>query len=114
MTTRYFESLLQELFVAFPILEKLPEKAMKVVVKLEEVIENLTHRIQTGMAFHSRDIMDKYRSATDPTEKRQAKVFAVVSFLAILELVKKGIGNVMQSDNFGDIELTKPEVEQTI
>jgi chromatin segregation and condensation protein Rec8/ScpA/Scc1 (kleisin family) len=30
---------------------------------------------------------------------------AVVSFLAILELVKKGIGNVMQNDQFGDIEL---------
>ncbi len=100
------QELLQNIFVAFPVLEKLPEKAMKVVVKLEEVIENLTKRIQGGMAFHSRDIMDKYRNATDPTEKRQAKVFAVVSFLAILELVKKGIGNVLQSQNFDDIELT--------
>ncbi len=97
--------ILESIFVAFPILEKLPEKAMKVVVKLEEVIANLTERIQNGMAFHSRDIMDKYRNATDPKEKRQAKVFAVVSFLAILELVKKGIGNVLQSENFGDIEL---------
>jgi segregation and condensation protein A len=100
------QELLQNIFVAFPILEKLPEKAMKVVVKLEEVIESLTQRIQGGMAFHSRDIMDKYRNATDPVEKRQAKVFAVVSFLAILELVKKGIGNVLQSQNFDDIELT--------
>ena len=100
------QELLQNIFVAFPILEKLPEKAMKVVVKLEEVIESLTQRIQGGMAFHSRDIMDKYRNAKDPVEKRQAKVFAVVSFLAILELVKKGIGNVLQSQNFDDIELT--------
>lgn len=112
MTTDHFQSLLQELFVAFPILEKIPEKAMKVVVKLEEVIDTLTKRIQSGIAFHSRDIMDKYRNATDPGEKRQAKVFAVVSFLAILELVKKGIGNVVQNNNFEDIELTQPE--QTI
>ncbi len=57
--------------------------------------------------------MDKYRNATDPTEKRQAKVFAVVSFLAMLELVKKGFASVMQSESFGDIELSqsKPEGE---
>lgn len=101
-----FQELLEQLLNAFPVVEKLPEKAMKVVVKLEEVIETLTQRIKQGITFHSRDIMDKYRNATDPTEKRQAKVFAVVSFLAILELVKKGIGNVLQSENFDDIELT--------
>lgn len=102
------QELLQSIFVAFPILEKLPEKTVKIVVKLEEVVANLTQRIQRGMVFHSRDIMDKYHNATDPVEKRQAKVFAVVSFLAILELVKKGIASVLQSQNFDDIELTTP------
>lgn len=97
--------LLESLLVAFPILEKLPEKAMRVVVRLEEVIEQLTQRITSGNVFHSRDLIDTYKNATDPTERRQAKVVAVVSFLAILELVKKGIGNVIQNDQFGDIEL---------
>jgi segregation and condensation protein A len=105
MTLGGLKSIMEGIFAAFPVMEKLPEKAVKVVVRLEEVIENLSQRIQSGMAFHSRDLMDKYRNATDPTEKRQAKVFAVVSFLAILELVKKGIGNVLQDDQFGDIEL---------
>ncbi len=102
--------MLQELFQAFPITEKIPERAIKVVVKLEEVVENLAKRIQSGIAFHSRDIMNKYRDATDPTEKRQAKVFAVVSFLAILELVKKGIASVMQNENFDDIELNNTQL----
>ena len=84
---------------------------VKTVVKIEDMIENLTKRIQEGMSYHSRDIMDKYRNATDPTERRQAKVFAVVSFLAILELVKKGIANVLQNENFADIELNRPESE---
>ncbi len=105
MTLQGLQGIMEGIFAAFPVMEKLPEKAVKVVVRLEEVIENLSQRIQSGMAFHSRDLMDKYRNATDPTEKRQAKVFAVVSFLAILELVKKGIGNVLQDDQFGDIEL---------
>ena len=105
MTLQGLQGIMEGIFAAFPVMEKLPEKAVKVVVRLEEVIENLSQRIQSGMAFHSRDLMDKYRNATDPTEKRQAKVFAVVSLLAILELVKKGIGNVLQDDQFGDIEL---------
>ena len=108
MTTGNLKSVLESILIAFPILEKLPEKVMKTVVKIEEVIENLTKRIQEGITFHSRDIMNKYREATDPTEKRQAKVFAVVSFLAILELVKKGIANVLQDSNFADIELNRP------
>ena len=71
------------------------------------MIESLAKKIQSGIAFHSRDMMDKYRSATDPKERRQAKVFAVVSFLAILELVKKGIASVMQNENFDDIQLSR-------
>ncbi len=108
ITTATLSSLLHDLFVAFPIVEKLPEKAMKVVVKLEVMIDDLKERIQRGMTLHSREIMDKYRNATDPTEKRQAKVFAVVSFLAMLELVKKGFAAVVQEESFGDIELTNP------
>lgn len=100
------EQTLKDLFGAFPVLEKIPEKTVKVVVKLEEMIESLRERIQKGMTYHTRDIMDTYRNATDPTQKRQAKVFAVVSFLAILELVKKGLGHVVQDENFNDIELT--------
>lgn len=97
--------LVESLLVAFPAVERLPEKAMKVVVRLEEVIADLGRRISSGAAFHSRDLMDAYRTARDPAERRRAKVVAVVSFLAILELVKKGIGNVMQDGQFGDIEL---------
>jgi segregation and condensation protein A len=108
ITTATLSGLLHDLFVAFPIVEKLPEKAMKVVVKLEVMIDDLKERIQRGMTLHSREIMDKYRNATDPTEKRQAKVFAVVSFLAMLELVKKGFAAVVQGESFGDIELTNP------
>jgi len=106
MTPVSLMQILSDLFQAFPILEKIPEKTMKMVIKIEEVIENLTQRIQSGITFHSRDMMDKYRTATNPTERREAKVFAVVSFLAILELVKKGIAQVLQGDQFGDIELT--------
>lgn len=108
ITHATLQTLMEDLFKAFPLIEKPPEKVMKTVVKIEDMIETLTQRIQSGISFHSRDIMDKYRNATDPTEKRQAKVFAVVSFLAMLELVKKGIAHVLQQENFDDIELTTP------
>lgn len=108
ITNSLVHDLVAELFQAFPILEKLPEKAIKVVVRLEEMIETLTQRIQSGVMVSTKEVMEKYRTATDPVERRQAKVFAVVSFLAILELVKKGIGNVLQQDNFDDIQLSTP------
>lgn len=104
------EAIMQEIFNAFPVLEKLPEKAIKMVVNIEEVIENLMKRVQNGLVVHSRDIMEKYQNAKNPTEKKEAKVFAVVSFIAILELVKKGFANVLQSEQFGNIEMNKQEL----
>lgn len=106
MTITVFHEILQNLFQSFPVLEQLPEKAIKVVVRLEEMIDSLKQRIESGVMVSTKDAMVKYRQAVDPLEKRQAKVFAVVSFLAILELVKKGIGAVMQQDQFADIELS--------
>lgn len=106
VTISLLSGTLREVLQSFPILEKLPEKAIRVALRLDQVIEGLRERISQGFSFHSREIMDKYHTTLDPVERRQAKVFAVVSFLAILELVKKGFGNVLQDSPFGDIELT--------
>jgi segregation and condensation protein A len=106
ITLATLQERMEDLLKAFPVLEMLPEKAIKVVIKLEDVVANLITRIQSGLAVHSRDMMDNYKNASDPAEKRQAKVFAVVSFLAILELVKKGLAKVAQEDSFSNIELT--------
>jgi chromatin segregation and condensation protein Rec8/ScpA/Scc1 (kleisin family) len=46
---------------------------------------------------------DRYKNATDPVERREAKVFAVLSFLAILEMVKKSQVLVEQNELFQDI-----------
>lgn len=100
------QELLESLLISLPIPEQLPEKEIKAAVRLEEVIDTLTHRIQSGVLINTKDIMEKYRNASDPSERRQAKVFAVVSFLAILELVKKGIGSVLQQESFSDIVLS--------
>lgn len=108
------QGIMESIFAAFPILEKLPEKMVKTVVKIEEVIENLTKRIQNGLMYSSKDLVDRYRNAATPAEKRQAKVFAVVSFIAILELVKKGIAKVLQNESFSDIELSKSATEEPV
>lgn len=105
----YFTQCMRELFHAFPLPEKNPEKKIHTVIRLEEYIEELTQRIQSGFVFHSQEVLEKYRTITDPVQKREAKVFAVVSFLAMLELVKKGIGKVLQEDRFGDITFSQQE-----
>lgn len=106
INTSLLSEILGGLLQSFPIIEKLPEKAIRVALRLDQVIEDLRERISQGVSFHSRDLMNNYHNALNPVERRHAKVFAVVSFLAILELVKKGFGNVLQDSAFGDIELT--------
>ena len=40
-------------------------------------------------------------------DKEEAKVHIIVSFLAMLELVREGLIDVIQSASFGDIEMNK-------
>jgi chromatin segregation and condensation protein Rec8/ScpA/Scc1 (kleisin family) len=41
----------------------------------------------------------------------EARVHIIVSFLAMLELVREGIIDVMQDVSFEDIQITKPQNE---
>ena len=42
--------------------------------------------------------------------EEEAKVHTIVSFLAMLELVREGIIDVVQNSSFGDIEINKQEL----
>ncbi len=94
---------LSELFVAMPVVEPLEEKSVKKTVTLEEVMNRVESAIKSGATFTLRDATDRYRNATDPVERREAKVYAVLSFLAVLEMVKKAQIVVEQNALFNDI-----------
>ncbi len=93
-----------EVIARIPKKEFLPEVAIRKVISIEEMIDNLTSRITTTMKLSFNSFAKSGASTADIKEQ---KVYVIVSFLAMLELVREGILDVVQSNNFGDMELTK-------
>jgi len=102
LTANILVDVLQEVLQALPVAEALPEKSVRKTLTLADVMKRVEEAVSSGM-FKMSEATDRYRNATDPTEKREAKVFAVLSFLAILEMVKKSQVLVEQGDLFDDI-----------
>ncbi|MEK7586219.1 MAG: ScpA family protein [Patescibacteria group bacterium] len=87
--------------------EKLPEVEIRKIINIDEVINSLTVRIQNAMNISFRDFA-KSHNAQDINE---ARVHVIVSFLAMLELVREGIIDVIQNASFEDIQINK-QVEE--
>ncbi len=81
---------------ALPKFERLPKAIVAKVVSLEEMIKNLSSRISQSlkMSFSEFSGMGK-----------KEKVHVIVSFLALLELVKQGVVRVVQNEHFSDITI---------
>ncbi len=85
---------------------QLPQIEIKKVINIDEVINNLTERIQSAMNTSFKDFSKSF-GARDSAE---AKVHVIVSFLAMLELVREGILDVVQNNSFDDITINKQEI----
>lgn len=86
---------------SLPKKEKLPEVTVRKIRSLEETINDLTVRIQSSLKMSFRDF--SRHGAGELTKEKKVEV--IVSFLAMLELVKQGIVEVNQSGLFDDIEI---------
>ncbi len=75
--------------------EKLPEARVRPLVTIEEMMDTLLVRVQRAMTLSFREF------SAGSTEK----VEVIVSFLALLELVKQGAVDAAQHDAFGDIRI---------
>jgi len=82
---------------------KLPEIEIKKIINIDEVINSLTDRIQDAMNLSFREFSKSHGAGSE----EEAKVHVIVSFLAMLELVREGLIDVIQSASFGDIEINK-------
>lgn len=87
---------IQKVLAAIPKIEKLPKVIVQKVMSLEQMMENLTERMHKSLKINFREF-----AAKDKAEK----VHVIVGFLAMLELVKRGIIRVEQKANFDDIEM---------
>jgi chromatin segregation and condensation protein Rec8/ScpA/Scc1 (kleisin family) len=47
----------------------------------------------------------EFTESSGAENKQEAKIHVIISFLAMLELVREGIIDVIQNTNFGNIEM---------
>jgi segregation and condensation protein A len=88
----------------------LPEVEVRKVISIEEMISKLTERIQSSIQTSFKNFTGLSAQAGKATT-REEKVFMIVGFLAMLELVRNGILNVVQENNFADIIISKQNNE---
>jgi len=89
------------LIQGFPQAVILPKVSVKKIVSLEEVISKLQERVASAMRLSFKEFSG---------QGKRDKVEVVVSFLALLELVKQGIIKATQNEGFGDITLESDSV----
>lgn len=87
---------LTRVLAARKVAEELPEVRVKPLVTIEEMMDRLARRVQSAMTLSFKDF------AGDAKEK----VEVIVSFLALLELVKQGAVAAEQYGEHGDIRIS--------
>lgn len=88
---------------SFPQFAALPSIAVKKIVSLEEMIEKMANRVSSAFSLSFKEFSGHGKGSAEKGE-------VIVSFLALLELVKQGIIRATQSENHGDITLENDSV----
>lgn len=92
---------------ALPKKIELPKATIKKVVSIEEMMTRLADRVTGALRTGFKRFANYERGIPIPREER---VGVIVSFLAMLELVKQGIVTVTQSEDFDDIDIEPIEL----
>ncbi len=103
ITQELMHALINEVINNIPKTEFIPHVEVKKVISIEEMIDKLTERIQSTITTSFRE----FSGGHSKIETKEQKVFVIVSFLAMLELVRQGIMDVLQTNNFDEIEMVK-------
>ncbi len=80
----------------------LPKATVKKIVSIEEMMERLASRVTQALKTSFGQFSRYEKGRVLPKEER---VEIIVSFLAMLELVKQGVVHVAQHEDFGDIDI---------
>ncbi len=83
-----------------PKVDLTPRAVIQKVISLEQMIDRLTKRMTSCLSMSFKKFVG------DKTEK----VNVIVSFLAMLELVKGGVLQVKQNNNFEEIEMNSTQI----
>jgi|GEM_PF-93192 len=105
MKVPVLHEILQEILQKVPQKPPIPEVRIRTAVHIQEMMEKLRERIMQGGRV-SLKVFSK-PGVDNPTNKEK-KVYAVVSFLAMLEMVKGGLMRAVQHETFDDV-LMQPQ-----
>jgi len=95
------------------VINSLPKKAtppkihVGKVMSLEEMIIKLTDRVKSAIRMSFREFSNGFKN---PKEAKSEKVHVIVSFLAMLELVKQGTIEAHQEGLFDEIQMESHEL----
>jgi segregation and condensation protein A len=80
-----------------------PKTYIKKTINIENIVAGLYSRVQKEMKFRLSEFAKTGSAGLQSA--REVKTFLVVSFLAVLELVKNGTLDAQQDDTFGEITI---------
>jgi len=96
LSTKALSEALARVLAARETVEELPEARVKPLVTIEEMMDRLAKRVQSALTLSFKDFAGNNKE----------KVEIIVSFLALLELVKQGAVAAEQYDTYGDIRIS--------
>ena len=103
ITLASMQNLVEEVLEKIPKKIILPQVEVRKVISIEEMIDKLTLRIQNSIQLNFHDFAGKAFT-------KEERVVVIVGFLAMLEMVRNGIVNVIQNENFDDMIIEKQEL----
>jgi chromatin segregation and condensation protein Rec8/ScpA/Scc1 (kleisin family) len=89
-------SAIKSVIKSLPKVEIRPQVVIKNIMSLENMIDKLTQRISSNLNLSFKEFSGY---------GKEHKVNVVISFLAVLELVKQGVIEVIQNSDSDDIEI---------
>ena len=99
---------------SLPKKEILPKGIVRKMISLEDMISRLTERMQSSLKMNFGEFAKSQGKTSNKgahhTTSKADKVNIIISFLAMLELVKQGIVDVTQTDPKDDIEIETKQI----
>ena len=101
ISSALMQTAIRAVLVAIPRAEQISKVAIKKVISLEQMIENLKDRVTTALRMSFKEFSNMHKGE---------RIQVIVGFLAMLELVKDGLINATQDRPHGDIMMETGEV----
>ncbi len=102
---------MSSIFLDFPIKDnKSKEASVRIEVHIDDMMKSLQERIENLLKINFSSFIDTQTESQ--INLKDKKVYNVVGFLAMLELVKNGVMNVKQENNFETILLESSGIKE--